>query len=87
MLRGTDNGVYLLGLHRSVCPLQVLEGHLRLAIGAQLPQQTTFADIRQLISKVRSNEFVRACFLGLAACVPKHDALIVSTHVHMFLPT
>ena len=55
MLRGTDSSVDPLGLHRFICPLQVLEGHLRLANGAQPTQQSAFADIRQLISQARRN--------------------------------
>mmetsp|Transcript_88806 Transcript_88806/g.197346 ORF Transcript_88806/g.197346 Transcript_88806/m.197346 type:complete len:274 (+) Transcript_88806:692-1513(+) len=86
MLRGNDNGVELQRLHRAIRLLQVLNGDLGLAVGAQPPEQAALAHIRQLLPQLRGHRVGEwHAILRLVAGVPEHDALITGADVKILL--
>mmetsp|Transcript_120036 Transcript_120036/g.301742 ORF Transcript_120036/g.301742 Transcript_120036/m.301742 type:complete len:225 (-) Transcript_120036:60-734(-) len=86
MLRGDHHGVDLLRLHRAISMLQVLDGHLRLPIWPQPPEQATLAHVRQLLTQPRGHRVRQGhAVLSLVARIPKHDALITSAHIKVLL--
>mmetsp|Transcript_24541 Transcript_24541/g.52088 ORF Transcript_24541/g.52088 Transcript_24541/m.52088 type:complete len:274 (-) Transcript_24541:168-989(-) len=86
MLRGDDNGVELQRLHRAIRLLQVLNGDLGLAVGAQPPEQAALAHIRQLLPQLRGHRVGKwHAILGLVRGIPKHDALVTGADVKILL--
>ena len=86
VLSGNHHGVDLLWLNGAIRVLQVLNGHLGLAIWAQPPALTALANISQGLAPTRGHgvgqrHAVRCLITGIS----KHDALVTGTHVQVLL--
>merc|ERR1719405_200745 len=83
MLGGNDYGVDLQRLYRAICFLQVLDGHLCLAIRTQPPQRAILTHICQLFAEASCHRVCqRHAILRLITGIAKHDTLITSTNIH-----
>mmetsp|Transcript_135828 Transcript_135828/g.434543 ORF Transcript_135828/g.434543 Transcript_135828/m.434543 type:complete len:217 (-) Transcript_135828:59-709(-) len=86
VLRGDDHGVDLAGLHGAVGMLDVLDGHLGLAVGAQPPERAVLAHVRELLAQTRGHGVrQRHAVLSLVAGVSEHDALVAGADVEVLL--
>ena len=86
VLSGNHHGVDLLWLNGAIRVLQVLNGHLGLAIWAQPPALTALANISQGLAQTRGHGVgQRHAVRCLIAGISKHDALVTGTHVQVLL--
>mmetsp|Transcript_10007 Transcript_10007/g.18591 ORF Transcript_10007/g.18591 Transcript_10007/m.18591 type:complete len:449 (-) Transcript_10007:108-1454(-) len=86
VLGGDHHGVDLLGLNRAIRMLQVLNGHLRLAVRSQPPALAALAHLRQGLTQARGHGVgQRHAVRGLIAGIPEHDALISRPDIHLVL--
>mmetsp|Transcript_49657 Transcript_49657/g.103295 ORF Transcript_49657/g.103295 Transcript_49657/m.103295 type:complete len:433 (+) Transcript_49657:194-1492(+) len=86
MLRRDDHGVDLLGLNGAIRMLQVLDGHLSLAVRAEPPALATLADLRQRLAQARGHGMGQGhAVRGLIAGIAEHDTLIAGADIHVVL--
>merc|ERR1719191_655881 len=86
MLSGDEDSVDLLWLHRPVLFLQVLNGHLCLAIRSQPPQLSILAHLSQRVAQSCCHRVGQGhAVLRLITRISKHDTLVTGTKIHIVL--
>merc|ERR1711908_193921 len=86
MLSRDEDSVDLLRLHRAILLLQVLNGHLGLAIGTQPPQLSVLAHLSELVTQGIGHGVGQwHGILGLITGISEHNTLVTSTKVHVIL--
>mmetsp|Transcript_57590 Transcript_57590/g.103474 ORF Transcript_57590/g.103474 Transcript_57590/m.103474 type:complete len:321 (+) Transcript_57590:618-1580(+) len=86
MLGGDHHSVDLLRLHGAVRVLQVLDGHLGLAVWPQPPAFAALAHVCQRLAQASGHGVCQGhAVTGLITGVAKHDTLVASAHIHVSL--